>query len=143
VSGIVVPVLRQSAFNHSFLSSSATEEIIVADRIPTAPFTTIGLSVRVHKRNLGTGASYQFIIRGINPSDEDGADFVFATDLGSTSATTAAANPTAVPGLIALSAGVISNTQHPMIRVVLKATGGTTAVNTYIVVSADLVMRAG
>lgn len=140
--GIVVPVLHQSAYNHSFLSSGNTEEIVVADRIPVAPFTTIGLSCRVHKRNLGTGASYQLIVRGINPSDEDGADFVYATDLGSTPATTGSTNPTTVPGLIQLSTA-ITNPQHPMIRVVLKATGGSTAVNTYIVISADLVMKTG
>ncbi len=144
MAGIVVPVLRQTAFNHSFLASSATEEIIVADRVPIAPFTTIGLSARIHKRSIGTGASYQFIIRGINPSDEDGADFVFATDLASTTATTGSASPVTVPGLIALSSGMITDSQHPMVRVVLKATGPSgAAVNLAIVASADLVMRTG
>jgi hypothetical protein len=60
------------------------------------------LSARVHERNLGSGASYQLIVRGINPSDEDGADFVWSTDLGSTPATTGSANPGTAPGLVQL-----------------------------------------
>lgn len=144
VSGIVVPVLRYSSFNHSFLASSAFEEVIVADRIPIAPYTRIGLSARIHKRNIGTAATYQFIIRGINPSAEDGADFVYlVADLGSTTATTGTANPASVPGLIQLTT-IISDPQHPMLRVIVKATGpGGAAVNLYMVASADLVMKTG
>jgi hypothetical protein len=136
-------VLQYTAFNHSFLASGQSAEVIVADRIPVAPFARIGLSARIHSRNIGSGAQYQFIVRGINPSDADGADFVDGTDLGSTPATTGSTNPTTVPGVIKLST-IISDTQHPMVRVVLKATGPAgAAVNLYIVASADLVMRMG
>lgn len=143
MSGIVLPILRYTPYNHSFLASSATEEIVIVDRVPIAPYTRIGLSVRVHDRNIGTGATYQLIVRGINPSTEDGADFVFATDPGSTPATTGSANPTTSPGLIQLST-IISDPQHPMARVVLKATGPSGAAdNLYIILSADLVMKTG
>jgi len=140
--GIVIPVIEYAAYNHSFLSTGAIEEIVLADRIPVAPMTQIGLSLRIHKRNIVAGASYQIIVRGINPSDRDGADFVWATDLGSTAATTGTTNPTTVPGVMQLTT-IITNVQQPMIRVVLKATGPSSAGNFYIVISGDLVMRTG
>ena len=142
-NGIVVPFLRYTPFNHSFLAGGASEEVILADRIPVAPFTRIGASLRVHRRSIASGASYQVVVRAINPSDDDGADFVFGTDLGSTPAITSTANPTTVPGLAQLSA-TISDPQHPMIRVVLRAVGPSgAAANLYIVLSGDLVMKTG
>lgn len=140
-SGIVVPVLQYTAFNHSFLKGGAFEEVIVADRIPVAPFTRIGGSIRIHQRNLAAGASYQVIVRGINPSDQDGADFVFGTDLGSITAITSTV-PTNVPALVQLSA-IITDPQHPMVRVVVKATGSSATGNVYIILSGDLVMKTG
>lgn len=140
MSGIVVPICQYAVYNHSFLAPGASEEVILADRVPAAPFAKIGGSLRVHRRNISSGGLYQIIIRGINPSKDDGVDFVWATDLGSTLATTGTSNPTTVPGLMQLST-IISDLQHPMVRVVLKATGPTATGSLYIVVSFDLIMR--
>ena len=139
MSGIVVPVMEYQVFNHSFLVSPNTEDVIVADRIPVSRFAFIGGSFRIHDRNLSAGAQYQIIIRGLNPSPRDGADFVFATDIASTAAITPSA-PAIVPALVALTSP-ITNLQHPMIRVVVKATGPSAAGIVYIILSGDLTMR--
>lgn len=141
MNGVVVPILHYTVYNHSFLTGGATAEVIVADRIPVAPYTRIGASIRVHARDIASGASYQVIVKGINPSDDDGGDFVHATDLGSTPQITTSA-PTSIPGLIQLSS-VVEDPQQPMVRVVVKATGPSSTGNVYAVLSGDLVMKAG
>jgi hypothetical protein len=138
MSGIIVPILPYTEYNYNW-AVGVTEELIIADNIPVAPFTKIGLSVRVHRRTIATGGSFQFVVRGINPSSRDGQDFVFATDLGSTPTITTA---TATPGLLQLSS-LIVDPQHPMIRVVLRIVGPTAAGACFAVLSADLTMKTG
>jgi len=133
--GVVVPVLKYTVFNYAQLVGG-TETIIIADRIPVAPFAEIGLSIRVHKKNIATGGSYQFHIYGINPSDEDGADFVTAS-LGSNTAISG----TGTAALVSLTS-IITDLQHPMIRVGMTIVGTTGAGVHLGVFSADLVMRA-
>ena len=136
LNGVVVPILRQTSYNYAQLVG-ATETITIADRIPIAPFSLIGLSVRVHKKSIATGGSYQFHIYGINPSDEDGSDFVTAS-LGSITAISGVGGA-ALVGLSAVMASVF----HPMIRVGLTIVGTTAAGVHLAVFSADLVMRTG
>lgn len=136
--GVLVPILRYTTFNWTSLVS-ATEELVIADNVPVVPFAKIGLSARVHKLRLTTGVTMTFIVRAINPSSEDGADFVFGADLGSTAGITAA---TAVPSLQQLST-IISDVQHPMIRVILRTVASSTAGINIAVFSADLVMKVG
>lgn len=133
--GIVLPVLRYTTYNYAQLVASS-ETITIADRIPVAPFARIGLSIRVHKKNIAPGGNFQFNIYGINPSDEDGADFVSAS-LGSN---TAISGVSGTPSLVQLTT-IISDVQHPMIRVGLTIVGSTAAGFVYAVLSADLVMR--
>jgi hypothetical protein len=137
-NGVLIPILRYSTFNWTSLPA-ATEDIIIAENVPVVPFARVGLSLRVHKLRLSAGVTMSFLVRGINPSSEDGADFVFATDLGATPGITSS---TPVPSLQQLSS-IISDVQHPMVRVLLRTVStGATAVNVAIF-SADLVMRVG
>lgn len=138
MSGIVVPILDYTEFNYAW-ASGLTEERVIADKIPVAPFTKIGLSVRLHRRTIAAGGSFQFIIRGVNPSPQDGQDFVFATDLGSTPTIVTA---TTFPNALQLST-VITDPQQPMIRVVLRTIGPSAAGSMFAIFSADLVMKTG
>lgn len=136
-NGIVVPIMRYQTVNWTSLPA-VNEDIIIADNIPVAPFAKIGLSVRVHKVRFVAGTTMQFIIRGINPSSDDGSDFVLAADLGSTPTIV---STTSVPSLMQLST-IISDCQQPMIRVVLRTLGNSTAGVNVAILGADLVMRA-
>jgi len=136
-NGIIVPILDYTEFNYAW-ATGATEEQVIADRIPVAPFTKIGLSVRLHRRTIGTGGSFQFIIRGINPSAKDGQDYVFPTDLASTPTVV---TTTTVPTVLQLST-LITDPQQPMIRVILR-TIGPSAGAMFAIFSADLVMKTG
>ena len=137
MSGIVVPILPYTIYNYAYLTG-ATEEIVIADRIPVAPFAKLGLSVRQHRKNIATGGSFQFIVRYVNPSDRDGADFVnTTTPVGSTAAISGVGGAT----LLELSTGLATLSGHPMVRVVLSIVGSTANGLVYGVFSADMVLR--
>ena len=137
MNGVIIPILRYSVFSLGQLVST-TEEIVIADRIPVAPFAKLGLSVRQHRKNLGTGHSFQFIVRYINPSDEDGQDFVnITTPVGSTATITGTGNA----ALLELSTGLATLGSHPMVRVVLAVVAGGTAGAIFGLFSADLILK--
>ncbi len=137
-SGIVIPILRYTAINWSSVTG-ATEDLVIVDRVPVAPFTKIGLSARLHKTRLATNTTMQFIVRGINPSDEDSQDFVWGTDLGSTAQITTS---TTAPRVEQLTT-IISDVQQPMIRVILRTIIGAASGVNIAWWSADLVVRTG
>ncbi len=126
-------ILPQTAFNFSYLVSPATESVIIADRVPIAGARTVSLSVRIHRLTLSSGASFNFFLSGLNPSPTDGTVFI-SSGSASTGAITSSS-----PNLIGLSA-IISNPAHPFGRVVLQATGPSSAGTTYFELSADLIV---
>jgi hypothetical protein len=137
--GIVVPVMSYKTFNFYGLLSPATEDIIIADQIPVTPYAKIGLSLRQHRKNIASGASFIFVLRGVNPSDEDGADFVATTTIG----TTAAISGTGGAALLEFTAasGLGTNGPHPMARLVMTVTGASALGFILGIFSADIVLR--
>lgn len=133
---MIIQVLRQTPYNFSYLASSATENVIVADRIPVSGARTIALSVRVHHLTLSAGASFQFLVYGVDPSATDGTVFITSASIGDTGTIT-----TSSPNLVGLSA-IISDSIYPFVRVVLRANGPSSTGTTYFEVSADLVVRS-
>ncbi len=131
---MIIPVLRQTPFNFSYLVSPSTESVIVADRIPVAGARIVTLSVRIHRLTLSSGASFNFLVHGVNPSATDGTVFI-TSSLASTGAITSSN-----PNLVGLSS-TLSDPQHPYVRVVLQATGPSSAGTTYFELSADLVLQ--
>lgn len=133
---MLIPFLPQTPFNYSYLAASATEDVIVADCLPVAGARTVNVSVRIHELSLSSGASFQFLIYGVNPSPTDGTVFMTTSTIGSTPAFT-----TASPNLVSLTT-VISDPIYPFVRVVLRAQGPSGGANTtYGEFSADLVTR--
>ena len=138
--GTVLPVLRKQDFNYSFLIGS-TNEFIVANAVSIARYNRIGFSARVHSAVIAgpSGSGFRFVIRGVNPSEEDGRDFVLSSDLGQTPML---GSSTSGPLLADLNA-VIVDPQVPFVRVVLVATStatGATGAGLYAQLSADLKM---
>lgn len=137
MQGIIVPILPYTTYNFGQLTTT-TEEVVIADNIPVAAFSKIGLSLRQHKKNLGTGHSFQFIIRAINPSSEDGQDFVnTTTPVGSTATITGSGSA----ALLELAAGLVTLGSHPMVRVVMAVVAGGSAGAIFGIFSADLVLK--
>ena len=135
----LIQVLEYQEYNMSFVGSGNSEEIVLLNNVPISPYTVIGVSMRVHARDIGGGGSFKLILRGINPSPADGRDFVYDPDLGTV--TLDASTPMNVPGVLQL-ASPITNPQQPFLRVVLEANGPTSG-NLYCVISADLTTKTG
>ncbi len=140
-NGVVTPIMRYSPINWTSLVS-ATEDVIVADQVPVPNYARIGLSARLHKLRLAASVTMQFIIYGQNPSESDGRDFIVYSGssplvLGSTATFD---NTATTPSVIQLST-IISDCQHPMIRVILRTVAGATSGVNIAWLSADLVMR--
>ncbi len=133
---MIVPILRQTPYNFSFLSGGAFEEIPIANMVPVAGAQAVSLSVRIHSANIVSMGSYQLLVYGQNDARMDGQEFVTSSTIGSTSTITSAS-----PNLVSLSA-IIRNPVQPFVKVTLKAqspVGG--GGNLYAELSADLVVR--
>ena len=134
---VVIPILRYGVFNFGQLTST-TEEIVIADRIPVAPFAKLGLSVRQHAKNIGAGHRLAFVVRYVNPSDEDGQDFVnTTTPVGSTPTIDGSGGA----ALLELDTGLVTLSGHPMVRVVLSVGADSVASQIFAVFSADLILK--
>jgi hypothetical protein len=133
---MLIPFLPQTPFNHSYLAASATEDVIVADCLPVSGARSVNVSVRIHELSLSSGASFQFLVYGVNPSPTDGTVFSTTNTIGSTPTIT-----TTNPNLVSLTT-VISDPIYPFVRIVLRAQGPSGGANTtYGEFSADLVTR--
>ena len=110
---------------------------MLVNAIPISPYTVIGLSIRAHAIDIGASGKFEFLLKAVNPSPEDGQDFV-----GTTLATSNSVNEnTQPPELIELSS-VITNPQAPFMRVILRGTGPSSG-NLYAVLSADITAKTG
>lgn len=131
---MIIPILSQTPFNFSYLVSPATEDVIVADRVPVSNARTIALSVRIHRLTLNSGASFQFLVYGTDPSSTDATVFITSATIGGTGTVN-----TSTPNLVGLTS-IISEPIYPFVRVVLRATGAASG-SCYMELSADLVVR--
>jgi hypothetical protein len=132
--GVVEGVAGQTELNYSFLSGGATEELILHDRLPVARWSTIGVSIRTHAVTAASGTRFLLVLQGIAPSPEDGADFVTG-DLASNSFAGSA------PNLEQLSVP-LTDLQVPMLRVILRVQGPSSAGTVYIRLSVDVVLKS-
>ena len=137
-SSLVLPILRYRVYSLGQLTAT-TEQIVVADRIPVGGFARLGLSLRQHRKNVGTGNNFQFFVYHTNPSGEDGQDFIdTASPLGSTTTITGSGGAE----LLELTGGLAKLGSHPMVRVVLAVVAGGSVRPIFGIFSADLVLNA-
>jgi hypothetical protein len=129
---MIINILPQTQYNFSHLGSAATQDVIVADNIPVAGARTVALSVRVHQVDLASGANFFFMVYGVDPSSTDGTVFISSTSVNVSSITGTSPN--------LRETAIISDPIYPFMRVVLRATGGSTS-KVYFETSADLVVR--
>lgn len=139
MAGIVVPIVDYQTFEFSFSGEQSHERVVVAPKVAVTPYTVLGLSVRVHSLSAAPGASIQFVIEAVNPSDRDDRDFLGPV-LGST-ASDAINEATCTPALVELSPSAIVNPQSPYIRVSLEAHGSAKSGDIRAILSGDLVLK--
>jgi hypothetical protein len=138
-SGILVPVVEKSSFEFKRLGGGTSYETVVRAAVDVRGYSIVHLLTRVHAVNIGPSASLDILLRDVDPSDEDGLDFVisspFLTSTAVTSATTAPRLTKDSP-----AAGTYPG---PFLRVIVRATQAPSSVNLTATISADLLLRAG
>lgn len=96
-NGALVPFLTRRRFDYGFLASGS-QAITLEPALDTLRFSYVGLYVRVHERDMASGASFVISMFNTVPCDEDGREFVdSATSLLDVTVTSAA--PTSTPGI--------------------------------------------
>ncbi len=130
-----IEILGQTAYNYGFLANG-TSEITLVRALDVSWARTIALSIRAHCVNIGSGAKFEFVLYGTNPSESDGTDYITGV-LGTSEAIN---NSTSAGALLSLSTGqVLTDAMHPFLRVILKATGPSGGpVNLYAELSATI-----
>ena len=131
-----VPVFRYRPFDYSFLVSPGTNELVLVPRIDLTATRAILVEIRLHEGAIDTGGRFNFHVRGINPSAQDGQNFERAT-LESVSVTSS----TTYPSLAVIGGSSLQNLQYPAVRLIMAPLGPTSAGQLYLLASGDLVLR--
>jgi hypothetical protein len=80
MSGFALPVLPKYFLDFSTLANSATEEYILADRVPLLHWRELTMKVRVHSHSLTGSNQIQFNVKPQSWTEEDpGIPFVSFT----------------------------------------------------------------
>ena len=135
MAGIIVPLFSRTLFNFSNLAASATSTQIIANAINIASFDFVGLSVRLHEKNLGANVSIKITGRSVDPTNEDPADFALGTDVAPVTIT----NATSAPSLN--QSTQTGSGAGPYLRVILIATQYSTVQTILAGLSATLWLR--
>jgi len=134
MSGVIVPILRMTDYNFSFLTGNLSRTVRIHSALACAPFYYGTLELRVHDHNLTAGQSIVLSGWGTNPSREDPTEFTEATTTLSITVTSA----TAAPYLARRTQSDIST----FLKVQLVFTQGTaTGTALFARLSADLTLR--
>jgi len=73
---VIIPVIPKTVIENSFLVSPATYETIYKNAVDVIPYSSIILMARLHRVDADADATVEIILRDVNPSPEDGQDFV-------------------------------------------------------------------
>ena len=76
---VLIPVLRRRTFDFSFVANGTTFSTIVLPALAIAPFSSVMLLVRTHKLTItNAGVGFTVNLFEVDPSPDDGADFIVA-----------------------------------------------------------------
>lgn len=131
---VVIPILKRTEFNASFLGASGTQTVVLGT-VNVVPYYYATLVVRLHDATWSGGAATTFKVEGFAsyPTPEDSRSFV--TSSAGISATFT--QGTTVPGF---AVGTASNlpVAYQFMVTLTQTTGGAAF---FVVASADLLLR--
>lgn len=96
-NGILVPLLTPRRFDYGFLASGS-QVIVLEPALDTMRCSYLGLYVRVHERDMASGASFVISMFNTVPCEDDRREFVDSANSVLTVTVTSAA-PTSAPGI--------------------------------------------
>jgi hypothetical protein len=98
--GVIVPVMKKTRFEYSYLGASTSQSVIIEPEINFSSFYYYKLIVRVHDRSFAGSQTITVGLYNTLPSDEDPREFSDTTTVGAVTIT--GASPS-VPGILSVS----------------------------------------
>jgi len=136
MSGTIIQILEKRSFEFSFLGTSATQDVVIHPAVDVTSFYRVRLLVRIHSITTTTG-NFKFILNNTFPSEQDPQEFTDSTNTFLTTGNiTAAGTP---PNIFNIA--VSSTDPQAFLKVILRATQGTSGNTLYGEFSAALLLR--
>ncbi len=133
MSGLIIPILEKRVFELSFLGNAATQDIVIHPAVDTTSYYRVKLLVRIHNITATTG-NFKFNVYNTFPSEQDPQEFVDASTLFITGGAITTASPN-------IYSPASSTDPTAFLKVVLRATQGTSGNTLYGEFSAALLLR--
>ncbi len=100
MNGVIVPVMKKTRFEYSYLGGNTSQSVIIEPEISFSSFYYYQLIVRVHERSFAGSQTITLGLYDTLPSDEDLREFSAAT---TTSFVTITGAVPSVPGILSVS----------------------------------------
>jgi hypothetical protein len=131
VAGLIIPFLDKRSFEFSYLGNAATQDVVLHPGVEVSNFYRVRAVIRIHSITATTG-NFTFKFQHTAPSDQDPAEFTITTDFMTSGSIT-----TASPNI----ATVAQTDPYSHLKIILRATQGTSGNTLYGEFSAFLVVR--
>lgn len=131
MSGIMVPVLEKRIFEYSYLGTAATQDVVINPAVDVGAWYRVRLVVLVHQIS-ATSGNFIFKLQHTFPTEQDRQEFVDTTDFLTTANITNAS-----PNIKTIS----GTDPQGYLKILLRATQGTSGNSLYAEFSAYLILR--
>lgn len=131
MSGIIVPVLEKRIFEYSYLGTAATQDVVINPAVDVGAWYRVRLVVLVHQIS-ATSGNFIFKLQHTFPTEQDRQEFVDTTDFLTTASITNAS-----PNIKTIS----GTDPQGYLKILLRATQGTSGNSLYAEFSAYLILR--
>lgn len=131
MAGIIVPFLDKRSFEFGYLGTSATQDVVLHPGLDISNFYRYRAVIRIHSIT-ATSGNFTFKFQHTAPSDQDPQEFTNTTDFMTSSAIS-----TASPNIVT----VTSTDAYSHLKIILRATQGTSGNTLYGEFSAFMVLR--
>lgn len=131
--GVLVPLMPKTDYDFGWTLGLTYDQIVV-DKLYTVGFSHAVLLLRLHSRDAASSTSAEVLLLDIDPSDEDGQNFVVDTTFLSVSVTEGTTVPKLIKSPVGLSPG-------PCLRAIVRGKGPSVAGKAMYTISADLLLR--
>lgn len=131
MSGIMVPVLEKRIFEYSYLGTAATQDVVINPAVDVGAWYRVRLVVLVHQIS-ATSGNFVFKLQHTFPTEQDRQEFVDTTDFLTTASITNAS-----PNIKTIS----GTDPQGYLKILLRATQGTSGNSLYAEFSAYLILR--
>jgi hypothetical protein len=137
--GDLINLLPKTVYEGGYLSGASplTFETIIKPAIDVISYSSFLVMLRLHSKSADPAAAVSILLREVDPSREDGQDFVITAPVLTVGVTAASSAPSLVKSSVIANPG-------PYLRCIVSLLGSTTANGkATFEISADMICRSG